>query len=276
MKITVSKDCETCPIKSPFGTLTTDSTATMAVHGHTTYVWNKLEPSTATKGRCGHVLAYGGSGKLILSDKNDGKLRDDLRQLEYFVDQINITCPGLVSDKTFAIKGIPDAFITVKTKRSKRHSRVPSLKDSNLPVQLWNIKSLFSNKCLTLNKAYEAVLGGCDQMNPKGSPLVWEISNANTLNLREHLFLNALSRTYFLMGTFVQNEIHPRVDRPTLWSLNLYTKLFRLMPSYETTPSLCLSVEREVLTTAPCNILDNYMCRPVYLRFRQHFKDKHV
>ena len=57
-------------------------------------------------------------GDLVLyKNKNDGKLRDDLRQLEYFVEQINITCPGLVSDRTFAIKGIPDAFIAVKTKR---------------------------------------------------------------------------------------------------------------------------------------------------------------
>ena len=134
MTMTMTKQCETCPIVSPFGTLTTDPTVNMAIHGHTTYIWNELKPSEKKRGPCGYVHAYSSTASLSFSKSmTNGKLRDDIRQLEYLIEKKEMNCSESWLNETYTVKGFPDAIITLKRERLSRTAReIQELQPSNI------------------------------------------------------------------------------------------------------------------------------------------------
>jgi hypothetical protein len=157
MKITVTRDCETCPIRSPFGILTKDPNATMAIHGQTTYVWNKLEPSTKGQNACNYVHTLSSIGSLNQPmGSRLGKLQDSVRQLEYFLELTNPECPTLKNQTVYTIKGIPDSFITIEKVKERKAQNTPKALESNI---IHRIKAVSSGLCFRLG----------DKGNPLGT-----------------------------------------------------------------------------------------------------------
>ena len=78
--ITLKRDCQGCPITSPYGTLTNHSEATSVVTKDSTFVWSN--PTLQNDEKCAIKMIQNGAGSVVKSDKESFKLTDEANELE--------------------------------------------------------------------------------------------------------------------------------------------------------------------------------------------------
>ncbi|KAK4045670.1 hypothetical protein OUZ56_033453 [Daphnia magna] len=115
-RFNVTQDCTTCPIKSPFGILNSNSNSNITHYhkGHLTFIWNK---PVAKPTHCVYTVVRQGRGLLYDSSNSTIQhLRDAKNQLEFIINGKPETICKF--DHSFKVKGIAETYI--------RYSRAPT------------------------------------------------------------------------------------------------------------------------------------------------------
>jgi len=241
MKIAVTRDCETCPIRSPFGILTKDPNANVAIHGQTTYVWNKLEPTAKEENACHYVHTHTSIGKLYTpAEGRLGKLRDTVRQLEYFVEPVAPECRSFNKTTAYAIKGIPGSIIEIEklTTRQKRDLPIYDLPTDEKATAIYRIKAVSSGLCFRINSGGNAFYGECEVQGPDSEKPMYAM-------WMQRLFLNkfwciAVHRN----GTiFTGKAYHSTPEQDcTILGYDSETKMIKLFAPHSSKEN-CLTIE---------------------------------
>ena len=108
-KITLAKDCHSCAIRSPIGTLTNSTNATYDFHDDVTVVWENKNPQPPT---CSPLFVYGSTGKTIENANGNIRLVDHDSQLEFLYKKNSLTklCG---TEQYYRIMGIDEMYLRI-------------------------------------------------------------------------------------------------------------------------------------------------------------------
>lgn len=160
-RITLTKDCPTCPVMSPFGTLTNDSSVGFVTRHHTTIVWK--QPHSRKNPACMLRVVHNGTGIISMEDDHSRKLSDHSGQLDFI----------------YSTSGVTTCNRTVYPLLNHRARYIELLSDTT--TQPISIRNLYTRMCLAVLNSSTFTLRPCRS----DSSQLMEIDATAAIRLRD-------------------------------------------------------------------------------------------